>query len=767
MNIQGKLNYSSASRGLRQRDVISDQQFKLVFIYPFIVDDSLSNYNDLIRKFFTASILKELFIDNALNIVGLASQVPSIEDDDDAELDTNQAINIATFRNPDGSINMNVVKRKFENLKIAKPDLERKIKKNTAIIKQLITSDSRFTKLKPQVELITLNNLIEVPVIVGTDNNIFPNTFLTAVIFYSALGDEKGNPIRLDSPGNLDKIFKEIEKLDPFKTQIQFTSISDSLPTNIAGKFINKLPVFGRLYRKIKQHNVRKQIKKEQEINDRWNNSNKDVIDYDSSLFILNGIKNDVAINKNQLSKLLDKSHLMQKYKYYGYSGNSNDVISKIIAKNNNTLTNIKHKSRIHFHNLFQVYSNNIILSIAHLFRNIDKYDLDLNKVISDNFYGSFADNVDDLLDQVFENFNDRVLGSNRDAEDLADRMNIIGREILAIFRTFFDEFTNRFTQNDTLPVMFNMDHYTTFFNAIHKLSDRANKLYESSLTIINRVFPELDFKNSINTTFSNYLDSAISNFLRQILDPSSNNIMNSYGYRYQSSAIFQNNIIPMSQIFRRDPNNQNNQIAVPGQYDMSNNAIKLFNETVTQFTDAYKKIIATMFIYSIVSGLCEYIDILKVDIKVGKMDVLDDHNYVLVIPSVSVMTLATIINAKNYQKLVENIKKNIELKKQQQKEKHKTSDEIEQFKNIDSNVPNNIIQINTNYFKGIVKFISGKLNVPNLFIVDTRDKTIYYKLMYQTDVQSMKENNMSTYVDTLMKMTEEQESNQNNLSYF
>jgi hypothetical protein len=740
MNLQGRLNYNTATRGLRQRDIIEDQQFKLSFIYPVICDESVNQYSNLIRDFFTASILKEIFVHNSLNIVKLASQIPSIDED---AFETNDMLNTARFRNIDTS--ESTLKNNYNELQASKFELEKKIKKNTAIIRQLIVTDPKYSKLRPLVELITLNNLVEVPVIVGTDNNTFPTKFLTSIILFSALHE-----IKLNSSSNLDRIFQHIDNLDGFRTQIIFSNIVGTISQQN-----NRRSIQQRILNTIFGTDL---DTREREANTYWNSQDNNLVDYDETLLLLHGIKNDITVNRSKLSKLLDKSHLMQKYKYFGFSNNSNDVISKVITKNNNNLSNIIHKSRIHFHNLFQIYAHAIILSIAHLFRNIDNPKLDLNEVITTTLYDSFSNNVDDLINQIFEEFNDRVLSSNNDPEELSKKMNVVGKDLLENMLKFFNNFDHYFPQNKMLPVMFTTYDYKSFYSLMNTLSTRCTKLYESSKNILNKLFTGFNFKD-FTRTFETYVDNALSNFLRKILEPVANNASSLYNtFRYQSSAIFQNNIIPLGTV---DPNT-----GLVNAYGISQKSINLFNSTVSLYIEDYKKVISSMFVYSIVTGLCEYVDVIKVDIKVNKMDALDDYNYILIIPSSNVIPLATIINTAAYQTLLKNIRQNSEIYRNNEKNRRNNSNELP-LERLKFDAPQKIIQINTNYIKGITKYLVTRLDIPNIFIVDKKSKIIYYKVMFQTEFQQMSESNMQNFINYLLRMTEEQNSNSNNMSYF
>src|SRR6056297_1268501 len=80
MQISGQ-EYSKATVGLRQPQKILDQQFKLVFIYPMLIDTKLSKYTNLIRSFISTSMLKEIYTSNSLNIISMAGNISPLVDE--------------------------------------------------------------------------------------------------------------------------------------------------------------------------------------------------------------------------------------------------------------------------------------------------------------------------------------------------------------------------------------------------------------------------------------------------------------------------------------------------------------------------------------------------------------------------------------------------------------------------------------------------------------------------------------------------------------
>ena len=59
------------------------------------------------------------------------------------------------------------------------------------------------------------------------------------------------------------------------------------------------------------------------------------------------------------------------------------------------------------------------------------------------------------------------------------------------------------------------------------------------------------------------------------------------------------------------------------------------------------------------------------------------------------------------------------------------------------------MIDVNDSYTKAIIKYVSKRLDVPNLIVVDSRKGDIYYKLMNQTDINKTKITTIDTFIQS------------------
>jgi hypothetical protein len=199
MNISGP-QYSKSTVGLRQPKQILDQQLKLVFIYPILCDESLTKYQDQIRSFISVSMLKEIYVSNSLNIMTMASNISPLIDSGGNPVDVDSHLIQNLNQELSGSIKRQVQQD-------AKFDIQQRVNERTAHIKRLLDVDPNLRKFKPYLEMITMNNFIDIPVIVGT-KAFQIDTFVLLFMLMIAVADKK---ISMSSYTDIERIFRIIK----------------------------------------------------------------------------------------------------------------------------------------------------------------------------------------------------------------------------------------------------------------------------------------------------------------------------------------------------------------------------------------------------------------------------------------------------------------------------------------------------------------------------------------------------------------------------
>ncbi len=215
MNISGKQQYSKATRGLRQPNAIFNQQFKLIFIYPMICDSSVQKYETLIRDFISTSMGKEIFVSNSLNIFSMASSISPLIDENGDVVDLQQDIPEAgASDNNNNNLFFSLDNRgsqRYNAQQQAKSDVAHHVEAKTAKIKQLLNIDPMYKSFRPFLELITLENFIDVPVIIGT-KSYQVNTFVILLILTVSIAS-KGK-YKLNSQSSIKQIFYILKNIN-------------------------------------------------------------------------------------------------------------------------------------------------------------------------------------------------------------------------------------------------------------------------------------------------------------------------------------------------------------------------------------------------------------------------------------------------------------------------------------------------------------------------------------------------------------------------
>jgi len=157
--------------------------------------------------------LSDLFVQNAFSVVSSANQIRPLWDERQQSVDPTSSIlrAIAAQQN----INIAGVGTSLPNYSVDAAYsniIQNKISQKTAVIQQLLKTDPKFSKLRPYIETITMGNMIDVPVVVGTA--YYPVDTLTLMwVLIAAIGLNKP----LNSEANINAVFNELENLDEKK----------------------------------------------------------------------------------------------------------------------------------------------------------------------------------------------------------------------------------------------------------------------------------------------------------------------------------------------------------------------------------------------------------------------------------------------------------------------------------------------------------------------------------------------------------------------
>lgn len=197
---------------------------KLIFLYPFAIDQSLGKHMNRCRDFFTVSFINEIKIENILNIVSSANtNVGSIGSGNNkvnpAELVyqmTQQRSNIADDLNTQPESDPYFYKEKIE--------------KFNQFLQIQLKKDPRYQKFRPVFSTITLNQMLDVPLIIGSKalpiDSQYMYLLLMISIIYEIPWDSDTNVRRAQTilkglePGQFSKLIVSQD----FRNQIEYVA---------------------------------------------------------------------------------------------------------------------------------------------------------------------------------------------------------------------------------------------------------------------------------------------------------------------------------------------------------------------------------------------------------------------------------------------------------------------------------------------------------------------------------------------------------------
>jgi len=136
--------------------------------------------------------------------------------------------------------------------------------------------------------------------------------------------------------------------------------------------------------------------------------------------------------------------------------------------------------------------------------------------------------------------------------------------------------------------------------------------------------------------------------------------------------------------------------------------------------------------------SLLSSVETIDVKLKTKSYELTDWPNYFLVLPVEIISALYSATAGFNWKKMLQSdIAQNKSLE-----DKRKKGQEIPRSENIRTT-----FNLNDNYIKGIIRFIVGRLDIPNLIVVDSEKSEVFCKLMNQSDVIKMKVSTMETFI--------------------
>lgn len=719
MNITGHGQYSKQTAGIKDLKKIMDQQQKLIFIYPMLFADKIKisdmqSFTLLIRDFISVTFLSDLFIQNSFNVIGIANQIRPLWDERHQEVDPSSAI-LRLVGAQQGVYQTGPVMPNYPVGPEHTDRLQQKITQKTTVIQQLIKSDPKLAKTRPFIEIITLGNMIDVPVIVGTAQ--YPVDTLTLMYtLIAAIGLNK----KLNNEADLEIIFKELETLDEKKYWSLLNNLTKSPTETIdlsdwfRGKMLSGLrnisgwghrtPVIARTAGNLASR-LQKRINNPPELEQQHQML---------APLLLN--KTDLDQTKLYFKFILNPGFAK---KQFGIdASNESSSLSGISqAKLQGELKKIQSITMANFAELVGTLGTSLLLSIVNLI------SIDIPNV---NVMLEKSQNIDIMMGEVDKQLNEILVGidngmkgssveeSRNNIKTLKELCKIDSSESLI-------EFMNRAESASISSNDFGMINFREFITYINEFAHTSNSLSEKIKNQILYMTNEQE-RSSMKIRFDN-LQKAISRSLAEFFKPFKTDLDNA----------------PPSQLAR-----------VNGLLDNS----QIIAKTIPKFESELSEVFNFMLLSYLQASLCKFILVADVDLETVSNEVTSWPNYTLVLPVEIIMALHAATMGTSWKHMLSGgrigtnlIDKTTNIKDPisgtsitTERNKPMTKDQVGRSK---------MFNLNDSYVKGVIKFISQRLDVPNLIVVDSKKGDIYYKLMNQSDINKTKISTIETFIQS------------------
>jgi hypothetical protein len=694
VNITGVQNYSKETVGLRQPGLIKDQQFRLVYVYPMLVADILNQQKlkKTFRNFLASSFLREIFVSNSLNIIRMAANIPAADQvqTNVAQLIGNAVLSGGTTTYPTTTP---VITSRYSDANSYQ--LQNRVEKKTNQIMNYLLSDPRTKKLMPEVEIITLNNLIDVPVIVGTKDYDIPTYPLIYVLLIAVATNT-----RLDSFSNVEKVIRSLKNANEkdwaalIKTLTTVRTDERGALTNFLNNFISEYypnakntTQLGR-FRRYLANKIGLTSKEDKEVEERNLAPQPDFDRVESKSFynILKLVKNSLDDLSLKFKFVLNPDLLRNQI---GLDINNNSMQSTVVKLSSNQqqifatmydkfmellyLPGSLFLSSV-FNTLYPVNNPELGLPVQRLnFLEIKEKHIDhglgtkIQRLIFDTIVGEIRNNLGQYSPAEAKEKKDLLINMCKSTSNVD---------------TYFTESLKRFTDNSSggdryLISSINFTEYQLdgFMTEIHKFASSLlsqNKRFEN-------IFSQL-VKNgaAILKMVRSQIYESIEDFMSAIYDTPN----------YNSAMTYRFNV---------DPN-------------------EVRRGYIPQMSDTLFVIIYFFFLYRLQSALCEYVQILDVEVEAKVNDVFDFPNYTMVITTDILKAVYTAYLANNLKDLL--------------------SGDIREISNMqESNI------------KGIIKYLCNRLAIPAIIVYDEKKKEIYYKFMFMSSAEKISTTSLDSFI--------------------
>lgn len=628
MNISGAPMYSKEVDAMRNPMAHSDINNKLVFLYPMgiektiattphtsIVKGEANTLEKLLRSFFSISVLKEIFASNALNLIKTASTYqPNINQEPVSKQLIGSMLRGDVSSRYDGTVYSNT---QTTYNPIDSATLQNKVNTKIKDIKNLIKSNQRLRKLNPFMEVITLQNMMDVPVIVGTWPYQMDMTALFTLLSAAIVARK-----RLDKWENVKYLLNSIRRSpdDSIYKMLQVV-INVEKNNSVPGSVLNTSLIGGEPddFTKLKQQIFNAEDEKTK--NNLINRYDELTSDY-AKTYIYNLKQDKLKELEISFMYLLDPDRLAARNGLSREVGQASQAVKRLSPQTELLFNRTRQQITD-----FLSGADSLFSSIYMLFSPVAP----INGVWTENsmnylsmrnrFIDSVSSNFDVFFSTLKSNFetllSDSVDSASASIKKIKQSCDVAKEEFISSINLFHK------TMNDNkIPPSFNINMVQNFAVGVDKLSGKYRTIHKNVLYSLRQFFGD-DVINIVESSFKELIDNAIDSYFQP------------FGLTSTPDTNLQARIYAL--------NSEN-----PGLVTE-----RIHRQLLLQLTLATKLIMETIFLSIFKINLCDFVEVADVEFEVTKADVLDPINYCLVIPLELAQALFIIYTKRNWKNAV------------------------------------------------------------------------------------------------------------------
>jgi hypothetical protein len=633
---------STTLQNIRQPSTTLNKD-SLVFTYPIIFDDKLRSYSEIIRDFFTVQFITQIKISNILDLHTAASKSNYIEVN-------NREINPAE----ELAKNLGSLTRNYSTYYDRQPaeqshyqsndkyEYQNKINQLKAFIQDQIKNNPNYKQLNPIISTITIENLVDIPLVIGTKQYFTSSTALFWILFISAgfAPERESNPLTLDSSNNLKSIINIMNKV----------TIDDYM----------------------KYFGASEENKKEQDYDER--------VPSNRVAMLLDRAESELDITIKYLDRVLDPVKFANEVNIK----TDNSLVVQVSTVFNNSIVaknTIVQKCNTLFDGLLSNHISSLFNSTANALVSND--EIDVSNVISTKI-----GDISKLTNDLFENiFNAIITASTSEPTDIKVDDPIKALQSKLDANSNICQIVPRISVENILRQL-EQTHFGLVDMSTNKFANFVDKIVTLSTQISsqNNLLEKFIYKIALKET-------RLTNILEIYKDSLTKLIFN------KKQATINIDKAGILDIFSRPANNSNKEelqnvtFGTRIQQLLGNNNPK--EELLQNLSSALSNIIYFISLYCFLAYICEYFKSVTEEVKIQKRDALEFPNYCLVIRASVIEKLFMSLSSLGFSKQKKVYQSKIENRGKSEEDQSKEKNLLQSFKLNEKHLSNMIRLVN------------------------------------------------------------------------